>query len=145
MSGLFFVSELHHGNTYYEEQAKQYAVKNEEIAIKKIRGIIRTYFQETIWLLENYQSFCLEMQKERKEGTESNKQIYYDEISKFCDFRLLEDLMEEIMEKNISNDEKFQEAILTITENCFCSITYEKITDDDLAREIIDKGMLHVE
>jgi len=137
---FFFIQETHHENSFYQETINEYAVKDEETAIRIKDNNILKYLENTIWVLENYRRFSEEMVKEEKQGEESDKEKYYDEIIKFCDFELLDDLMSEILEKDISYEEKYNDAILTITENCFCATTFEEITDDDLAEEIITHG-----
>tara|TARA_R110001592_G_scaffold355600_2_gene656422 strand:+ start:855 stop:1286 length:432 start_codon:yes stop_codon:yes gene_type:complete len=139
---FFFIQETHHENYFHGETIKEYAVKDEETAIRIKDNNILKYLENTIWVLENYGSFAEEMIKEEKQGEESDKEKYYDEIIKFCDFELLDDLMTEILEKDISDEEKYNDAILTITENCFCATTFEEITDDDLAEEIITRGKI---
>tara|TARA_R110002074_G_scaffold380964_1_gene559803 strand:- start:387 stop:818 length:432 start_codon:yes stop_codon:yes gene_type:complete len=133
----FLVKETHHGNSFSEKHIFIKLVRDEETAKKIKQDNLDKFEPESLWVLENYHRFLEERQKEKTQGTESNKHVFYEEICKFCDFDLLDEFITEILEKNMTNEQKYKESIITITTICFCVTEYENIPDWDPNKKIM--------
>ena len=133
----FLVKETYHANSFSEKHFFIKLVRDEATAIRIKQDNFNKYTQESVWVLENYHRFLEEREKEKTQGNESNKTVFFEEISKFCDFDLLDEFISEILEKNISNEEKYNQSISTIIEICFCVTTYENIPDWDPNKKIM--------
>jgi len=131
------VQETYHANNFSEKHIFVKVVKDIE-TVQKLQKEINERFQgEATWVFENYSRWLDENSKERNEGTESNKIVYLNAIKKYCDLDILDDLMEEIMEDDLTYEQKYKLAISVIIGSFFCLLRYNEISDWDTENEII--------
>jgi len=119
----FFIQETHYGNKLREKAIIVKILKDQETLDKLNEAIYNTYIDEAIHIFDNYCNWT----GENDDGSDNNSSIYLQELEKYCDVDVLEEFLDEIMESDSSQLEKYNMAICTIIQSFLCTVRCTEI------------------
>ena len=129
----FFVQETHYGNSFREKAIIVKILKDQETLDKLNEDIHRRYINEAIHIFDNYCNWT----RENDDGSDDNSSIYLQEIEKYCELEVLEEFLDEIMDSDSSELEKYNTAICTIIQSFLCTARCTEINLQENNDEVI--------
>ena len=130
----FLIKETHHDNSFREKHIFIKLVQD-KLTVNQIKqDIYSRYEEEAISIFENY---CNWTNQNSNDGADNNCFVYVKEIQKYCDIDILDEFMREVMEEELSREDKYDLAIKTIIQSFLCDIRDEEIPPFNPSKKII--------
>ena len=130
----FLIQETHHENSLREKHIFIKLVQD-QLTVNQIKqDIFSRYEDEAVHIFENY---CHWTKVNGNDGADNNSSYYRNEVEKYCDIDILNEFMSEVMEEELSQDEKYDLAIRTIIQSFLCLIRDEEIPPWNPSKKVI--------
>tara|TARA_R110001592_G_scaffold18816_14_gene77796 strand:- start:2424 stop:2846 length:423 start_codon:yes stop_codon:yes gene_type:complete len=130
----FLVQETHYGNSLREKHIFIKLVQD-ELTVNQIKqDIYSRYEEEATHIFENY---CEWNKVNGNDGADNNSSFYLNEVQKYCDIDILDEFMNEVMEEELSREDKYELAIRTILQSFLCIVRNEEIPPWNPSKKII--------
>jgi hypothetical protein len=130
----FLIQETHHGNSLREKHIFIKLVRD-QLTVEQIkRDIFSRYEEEAIDIFENY---CHWTKENGNDGGDDMRDHYLNKIAKYCDVDILDEFMNEVMEEEISQEDKYDLAVKTIVQSFLCTIRDEEIPPWNPQKKVI--------
>ena len=131
---LFLIQETHHGNSLREKHIFIKLVQD-QLTVNQIKhDIFSRYEDEAVHIFENY---CHWTKVNASDGADNNSSYYRNGVEKYCDIDILHEFISEVMEEELSREDKYDLAIKIIFQSFLCTIRAEEIPPWNPLKKII--------